>query len=236
MQITRVYGRAYFPRSALEAALNEAARVLGEELKPVRLEVEAARGTTWGHDSIYEFFADYDRRPVRASAFWTGPPPGSVHVSFAYHADSFSSLVVDAPTRADVERIVAAFQRTSPIPEPPPAPPLQPPTPPPTVFIGHGRATDWRDLHDHLTRHQGYTVEAYETGARAGHDIRARQNVVHEAGLFQGRLGFDRAVIVAKRGVETFTNSDGIQRIEYTAEIRETFGDVVATLKRELGN
>ncbi len=85
-----------------------------------------------------------------------------------------------------------------------------------------GRSGAWRDLKDHLHEEHGYRVEAYETGARAGHavrdvvedmlsansfallvmtgedetasgEVRARQNVVHEAGLFQGRLGFNRA-------------------------------------------
>lgn len=44
---------------------------------------------------------------------------------------------------------------------------------------------------------------------------RARQNVVHEAGLFQGRLGFNRAIAVVDNGVEVFSNLDGVQQIRY---------------------
>jgi predicted nucleotide-binding protein len=135
--------------------------------------------------------------------------------------------------------------------------------PPPRVFIGHGRSQQWRDLKDHLHEQHGYSVEAYEIGARAGHVIRdileemmksssiaflvmtgddetsegklrARQNVVHEIGLFQGRLGFSRAIVLLENGVEEFSNLQGIHQIRYSqGHIKETFGDVLATLRRE---
>ncbi|AJI53870.1 TIR domain-containing protein [Francisella philomiragia] len=131
----------------------------------------------------------------------------------------------------------------------------------PIVFIGHGRSKQWRDLKDHLHDKHGIQIEAYETGARAGHTIRdilddmaknstfallvmtkedeqgdgkvrARQNVIHEIGLFQGRLGFNRAIVLMENGVEEFSNIAGIQQIRYT-NIAETFGEVLATIKRE---
>jgi predicted nucleotide-binding protein len=65
-------------------------------------------------------------------------------------------------------------------------------------------------------------------------DMRARQNVVHEAGLFQGKLGFNRAIVLVENGVETFSNISGIQQIRFEPEqIRSTFGDILATLHRE---
>ncbi len=135
----------------------------------------------------------------------------------------------------------------------------------PTVFLGHGRSPVWRDLRDHLRDHHGYKVEAYETGARAGHTIRdiveemakksdmaflvhsaedelqngefqARPNVIHETGLFQGKLGFSRAIVLLEDGCKEFSNLSGIQQIRFSKKnIRETFGDVLATLKREFG-
>lgn len=135
----------------------------------------------------------------------------------------------------------------------------------PRVFIGHGRDQAWRDLKDHLTDHHQYEVVAYETGTRSGHTIRdvldtmldqstfailvmtaeddqpdgtmrARQNVVHEAGLFQGRLGFPRVAIPVQEGVELFSNIDGVQYIPFGAGgVRETYGDVLAMLRREFG-
>lgn len=133
----------------------------------------------------------------------------------------------------------------------------------PVVFIGHGQGLAWRDLKDHLADKHGYAVEAYEMGARAGHAVRdileemlerssfallvltkddetadggmrARQNVVHEAGLFQGRLGFSRAIVLLEAGTDDFSNIRGIEQIRFE-NIKETFGDVLATLQREFG-
>jgi predicted nucleotide-binding protein len=66
--------------------------------------------------------------------------------------------------------------------------------------------------------------------------LHARQNVVHETGLFQGRLGFGSAVVLLEQGTEAFSNIDGVQQIRFAkGNIREAFGDVLAVLKRELG-
>lgn len=124
----------------------------------------------------------------------------------------------------------------------------------------------WKELKDHLHEQHGYEVEAYETGARAGHEIRdvleemlgkvsfavlvmtgedgvecgmmrARQNVVHELGLFQGRLGFTKAIVLLEENTEEFSNLHGVHQIRYRkGNIRETFGDVIATLRREFGD
>lgn len=132
-----------------------------------------------------------------------------------------------------------------------------------TVFIGHGRSSSWRDLKDHLQDQHGIKVVAYEIGARAGHTIRdileemlgqasiaflvmtgedvqedgairSRQNVVHEVGLFQGKLGFPRGIVLLEEGAEEFSNLHGIQQIRFGKNsIRETFGDVLATIRRE---
>jgi predicted nucleotide-binding protein len=133
----------------------------------------------------------------------------------------------------------------------------------PKVFIGHGASQQWRDLKDHLKELHHFDVVAYETGARAGHTIRdtiesmlnetsfailvmtgedeqpdgtlrARQNVVHEIGLFQGRLGFTKAVVLLEEGTEEFSNINGVNQIRFPkGAIRQTFGDVLAVLKRE---
>jgi len=131
------------------------------------------------------------------------------------------------------------------------------------VFIGHGRAEAWRELRDHLADKHGIAVEAYEIGARAGQTIRevleqmltqssfavlvltgevrdteggihARDNVIHELGLFQGRLGFNRAIALVEEDVAEFSNIHGIQQIRFPrGGIKGTFGDVVAVIRRE---
>jgi predicted nucleotide-binding protein len=65
--------------------------------------------------------------------------------------------------------------------------------------------------------------------------LRARQNVVHETGLFQGRLGFSRTIIVRQQGCETFSNLTGLKELRHVSEIEEVFGDVLAVLHREFG-
>ncbi|WP_291795446.1 nucleotide-binding protein [Cellulomonas sp.] len=177
---------------------------------------------------------------------------------------AMSQVTVVFPDRAKVERIIAPFERDAdkckiPMPVMPPPPPA----PRPTVFIGHGRSALWRDLKDHLHDLQGYDVEAYESGARTGRTIsdvlnsmlsvsgmavivmtaedeqadgtmRARQNVVHEAGLFQGRIGFAKTLILLEDGVEPFSNVDGIQYLPFNrGRIQETYGHVLAALSRE---
>jgi predicted nucleotide-binding protein len=56
----------------------------------------------------------------------------------------------------------------------------------------------------------------------------------HELGLFQGRLGFARAIVLLEKRVEEFSNIDGIVQIGFDkGRIKETFGDVLATKRRE---
>jgi predicted nucleotide-binding protein len=66
--------------------------------------------------------------------------------------------------------------------------------------------------------------------------IRARQNVIHECGLFQGKLGYHRAIMIVEDGVELASNFDGIQQLRFKkGRISEIFGDAVATIRREFG-
>jgi len=133
------------------------------------------------------------------------------------------------------------------------------------VFIGHGRSLLWRDLKDHLQDLHGLKVIAYESGARAGMSIQevlgemltgssfallvltsedldadgrfhARENVIHELGLFQGKLGFKKAIVLLEQGVAEFSNIHGLNQIRFSkGNIKETFGDVLATIRREFG-
>jgi predicted nucleotide-binding protein len=64
--------------------------------------------------------------------------------------------------------------------------------------------------------------------------IRARQNVVHETGLFQGRLGFKRALVVREDGCEDFSNLHGLQEIRYQkGQLPGSFHEVLSVIKRE---
>ena len=61
--------------------------------------------------------------------------------------------------------------------------------------------------------------------------LRARQNVVHEIGFFQGRYGRNNVVLLAERDVEVFSNISGIVRIDFEAD---HFADVFEPLRSEI--
>src|SRR5215207_2659209 len=126
----------------------------------------------WNFDSDEEFFSEY--RQGFTSTDWDYAAYSETSrksFDFNFSADSASAIVtVEAKERREIERIFDVFERhldESRIPVP-----AAPEPPPPTVFIGHGRSQQWRDLKDHLREQHGYTVEAYEVGARAGHAVR----------------------------------------------------------------
>lgn len=213
-------------------------------------------GALWAYDDLDEFFADYRRFPASVELLRVG---NSRTFQFSTNGPR-CRLRVELPERAQIERVFRVFEEAeaASVIEPKQEPPELP-----RIFIGHGRDQQWRLLSEHLRDHHGFDVVAYESGARAGHAIRdileemiakstfaflvftaedevadgqmrARQNVVHEAGLFQGKLGFSRAVVILEEGVESLSNLDGLQYIQFRrGNIREAFGDAVATIRRE---
>ena len=219
--------------------------------------VETENGT-WRHDSEAEFFADY-----RGSSgyFSYERTRGSRKLSVTNIApDGTTNVSVSAESRELVQAVLELFEIGF-----PKSRLLPPPKPKPHIFIGHGQSNAWKELKDHLHEKHGFEIEAYEIGAREGHEIRdileellknsaiallvmtgedatsdgrlmARQNVVHELGLFQGRLGFSKAIVLLEKDTEAFSNIAGVQQLRFTSgRIREVFGDVLAILKREFG-
>lgn len=68
----------------------------------------------------------------------------------------------------------------------------------------------------------------------AGGTLRGRQNVIHEIGLFQGRLGFEKVAILKQNEAEPFSNNDGLQHISFRRdEIQDTFYKLTEVLRRE---
>jgi predicted nucleotide-binding protein len=134
---------------------------------------------------------------------------------------------------------------------------------PATVFIGHGRSPIWRILKDYLSERLNLGWEEFNREPVAGiatterlksmldradfaflvmtgedeqpdGTLRARENVVHEAGLFQGRLGFARAIILAEDGCRTFSNLAGLTYIQFPkGNIQSCFEEIRRVLERE---
>jgi hypothetical protein len=268
MKKTKSYPNVAFTSSAVRKIQDKALTLLGEKKSWDHTYLYIRRGSDqWHYDNLEEFFSElrngFDSATFKANV---RNPEIEFEIELRPPHDLFSPTVIGirAPSREDILRIsnVAEECAIECFVEPPTEPP-PPPKPKPVIFIGHGGSTLWRDLKDHLHDHHGYTIEAYETGSRAGHAIRdvlnqmlikssfgllvmtaedrqddgsmrARQNVIHEIGLFQGRLGFSKAIVLKEEGTEEFSNLHGVQQIRFSkGNIKETFGDVLAVLKRE---
>jgi hypothetical protein len=62
----------------------------------------------------------------------------------------------------------------------------------------------------------------------------ARENVIHEAGLFQGRLGFERAIILLEEGCAQFSNIHGLAHISFSkGNLEPAFERIRQVLERE---
>jgi hypothetical protein len=64
--------------------------------------------------------------------------------------------------------------------------------------------------------------------------LHARENVIHEAGLFQGRLGWRKAIILLEEGCEEFSNIVGLGQIRFPkGNIAACFEEIRRVLERE---
>ena len=258
MKKEKQYRHVIFSPDVLEASSSCFDRLLNPNGGDLRLQaMSVTRGEeTWHYDNLQEFLADY-RNDVSGALFFIESDIGALHVSANQH---WTSVSVAAGNRAPIDEMFRVFESNVEASRMPVEGGDAP-----TIFIGHGRSPLWRELKDHLQDKHGFQIEAYEVGARAGHairdileqmleassfalllmaaedetadgEMRPRQNVVHEAGLFQGRLGFHRAIAIVEEGVEVFTNIQGIDQIRFSrGNIKEVFGDVLATINREFG-
>ena len=64
--------------------------------------------------------------------------------------------------------------------------------------------------------------------------VQARTNVSHEVGLFQGRLGFTKAIVLLEEGCEEFSNIQGLGPIRFPkGNISAKFEEIRQVLERE---
>ena len=119
------------------------------------------------------------------------------------------------------------------------------------IFIGHGRSAEWLKLRIFFSQTLGIPCDEFNieptAGLQTAHRIEsmlasarmaflvmtaedqhadgtshARENVVHEVGLFQATLGSRRAIVMLENGCSRFSNLDGLTTINFSP------GDIMA--------
>ncbi len=131
------------------------------------------------------------------------------------------------------------------------------------VFIGHGRSAVWRDLKDFIQDRLRLPWDEFNRVPVAGitniarlsemldsaacafvimtaedeladGTAQARMNVIHEVGLFQGRLGFTKAIVLLEEGCQEFSNIQGLGQIRFPkSNIAAKFEEIRQVLERE---
>jgi predicted nucleotide-binding protein len=131
------------------------------------------------------------------------------------------------------------------------------------IFIGHGKSEQWRILKDFLRDRLNLPYEEFNRISAAGINtqerlsemldecgfaflvlagedlhgdgsVHARENVIHESGLFQGRLGWRKAIILLEEGCQEFSNIVGLGQIRFAkSNIQSCFEEVRHVLERE---
>lgn len=131
------------------------------------------------------------------------------------------------------------------------------------VFIGHGRSPIWRELKDFVQDRLQLPWDEFNREAVAGvgtsdrlqtmlnaasfaflvmtaeeehvdSTVHARPNVIHEVGLFQGKLGMKRAIVLLEEGCSEFSNIVGLGQIRFSrGNISTAFEDIRRVLERE---
>jgi sugar/nucleoside kinase (ribokinase family) len=134
------------------------------------------------------------------------------------------------------------------------------------VFIGHGRNPQWLAVKEFISSECGMPVAAFDTGAWSGKAVTealtryldqcsfavcvltaedvtgaqlewARQNVVHEVGLFQGRYGTRRVALLVEEGCAFVPAAPTEHIIKFPkGAIEATFWRLRALLRAELSD
>lgn len=131
---------------------------------------------------------------------------------------------------------------------------------PKRVFITHGRSKEWYKVQAHLEKDLGYSTlelaqeanlgrtvlqklneEAQKCGCAIivmtgddvhGDEVRARENVMHEIGFFQGKYGLNNIILLHEEGVNIPSNIHGLVYISFPKDtVEATFAGIQRELK-----
>ncbi|MEP2669669.1 MAG: nucleotide-binding protein [Cyclobacteriaceae bacterium] len=129
------------------------------------------------------------------------------------------------------------------------------------IFISHGRSNEWYKVQVYLEKDLGYSTLELAQQPNLGRtvlqkldeesnkcrvaiivmtgddefeegEIRARENVLHEIGYFQGKLGLDKIVLLHEEAVNIPSNIHGLVYIPFPKDtVEATFGALTRELK-----
>ena len=181
--------------------------------------------------------------------------PFSIHGWFEYETDEYKSdMAVSISSLEGIYNRLELYEEPSNTPEQ---------TFGDKVFVGHGHSPCWRDLKEFIVDRLNLACDEFNRVSTAGFTIperlnqmldqasiaflvmtaedeqpdgklRARMNVIHEVGLFQGRLGLKKAIILLEDGCEKFSNIHGVLEIRFPkGEIRAAFEEIREVMERE---
>lgn len=199
-----------------------------------------------------DFLTALDSKAERASLQMTWSNTPQFDLSFTQRSSGEAEVGVATESLADDERVLAVFEQYD-----------RTRTPfKPVLFIGHGHNNAWCDLRDDLRDLHGYTTLSYESTVRAAHPTRdvlekmlskcdagilvftpedkmangekhPRQNVTHELGLCQGRLGWTRGIAVVESGTTVPSNFSAHELRYEPGHIRTCMSAILAHLNDE---
>lgn len=131
------------------------------------------------------------------------------------------------------------------------------------IFIGHGRSPVWREIKDFISERLKLPWDEFNRESTPGlttferlsqmlddasfaflvmtaedehsdSTFHARENVIHEVGLFQGRLGPRKAIILLENECKEFSNIHGLSQIRFPpGHTSAAFEDIRRVLERE---
>ncbi|WP_299762755.1 nucleotide-binding protein [uncultured Pontibacter sp.] len=199
-------------------------------------------------DKIEEFFKKYRPKP---GVFYIPPPQTSKNDTTVKNIHTLTQQLLSL---SEIE-LQKEFDSIKPLPQKKSSGSGQ-------IFIGHGRSKLWARLQIFLKDDLNLKTLTFEDESRTSESIinvlgeflnksslailvmtaeddtadgklRARQNVIHEAGLFQGRLGFDKVIILKQDGIEEFSNIAGLQYIPFSGDnIEQCFYELQRKFKK----
>jgi predicted nucleotide-binding protein len=131
------------------------------------------------------------------------------------------------------------------------------------LFLGHGRSDQWMTLRDFVRDRLHLDFDEFNRLPVAGISNKerlsemldncgfallvmtgedehvdgtqhARENVIHEIGLFQGRIGWRKAIVLIEDGCREFSNIAGLGQVRYAkGNIASCFEEIRRILERE---